>query len=133
MSKIEVIKPSWVIHISHTLSLVQQQLWNVLLAFASNNLAKQAIHTINVRILQHYLGNKRSIIICKTCLMPCVPLKVSMSSIRLSKFMLATNSDSSHLPILKMVSADIHSAMSDSALSESTIICKNKSAHAKKI
>jgi hypothetical protein len=61
MRKIEVIKPSWVIHISHTLSLVQQQLWNVLLAFARDNLAKQAIHSIDVRILQHYLGNKRSI------------------------------------------------------------------------
>ena len=61
MSKIEVIKPSWVIHISHTLSLVQQQLWNVLLAFARDNIAKQAIHSIDIRILQHYLGNKRSI------------------------------------------------------------------------
>ena len=61
MSKTEVIKASWVVHISHELSLVQQQLWNVLLAYAYDNLSKQSIHLIDVRILQHYLGRNRSI------------------------------------------------------------------------
>lgn len=61
MSKSEVIKASWVVHISHELSLVQQQLWNVLLAYAYDNLSKQNIHLIDVRILQHYLGRNRSI------------------------------------------------------------------------
>lgn len=61
MSKQEVIKSSWVIHISHELSLLQQKLWNILLAYAYDNLLKQDIHCIDVRILCFYLGKNRSI------------------------------------------------------------------------
>lgn len=62
MSREEVIKSSFVIHISHELSLVQQQLWNILLNQAYNNLGKQTIHYVDVRILFYYLGKSRSIL-----------------------------------------------------------------------
>ncbi len=68
MSKQEVIKSSWVIHISHELSLLQQKLWNILLARAYDNLVKQEIHSIDVRILCFYLGKNRSIQYLQTAL-----------------------------------------------------------------
>jgi hypothetical protein len=61
MSKKEVIKSSWVIHISHQLSLIQQQIWNVLLAYAYDNLLIQKIHHIDVRVLFSYVGKTRNI------------------------------------------------------------------------
>ncbi len=61
MSKIEVIKSSWIVHISHGLSLIQQQIWNVLLSHAYDNLSVQNIHSIDIRILLFHLGNNRSL------------------------------------------------------------------------
>jgi hypothetical protein len=61
MSKTEIIKSSWVVHISHELSLIQQQIWNVLLMNAYDNLATQKIHLLDIRILLDYLGNKKSV------------------------------------------------------------------------
>ncbi len=68
MSKQEVIKSSWVIHISHELSLLQQKLWNILLAPVYDNLVNQEIHSIDVRILCFYLGKNRSIQYLQTAL-----------------------------------------------------------------
>ena len=61
MSKKEVIKSSWVIHISHRLSLIPQQIWNVLLAYAYDNLTTKQIHHLDVRILLSYVGKTRNI------------------------------------------------------------------------
>ncbi|MBY0110127.1 MAG: replication initiation protein [Candidatus Babeliaceae bacterium] len=61
MIKVEGIKASWVIHISHTMSLVQQQLWNVLLAHAYDNLKVNGVYTIDTRTLSYYLGKNRSV------------------------------------------------------------------------
>lgn len=68
MSKTEVIKASWVVHISHDLSLIQQQLWNALLANAYDNLAVKTIHEIDLRILLFHVGKNRSISYLQTIL-----------------------------------------------------------------
>jgi len=61
MSKQDVVKASWVIHISHTLTLAQQQIWNVLLAYAYDNLATQDVHHLDIRILFTYVGKTRNV------------------------------------------------------------------------
>lgn len=61
MGKKDVIKSSWVIHISHQLTLLQQQIWNVLLAYAYDNLSKQDTHYLDIRVLTSYLQKKHSL------------------------------------------------------------------------
>jgi len=58
--KFELTKPSSVIHISHTISQLQQQLWNFLLAHAYNNAYKKVIHQISMMDILKFLGNTRN-------------------------------------------------------------------------
>ena len=60
MAHNEVIKASGCIHISHRLSLVQQQLWNLLLSKAYNDLLVKKEHVIPVTVIRNYLGNTRN-------------------------------------------------------------------------
>ena len=60
MAHNEVIKASGCIHISHKLSLVQQQLWNLLLSKAYNDLLVKKEHVLPVAVICSYLGNTRN-------------------------------------------------------------------------
>ena len=60
MSKNEVIKSSWIIHITHQLSLLQHQIWNVLLAYAYKNLLTQDVHYLDVRVLLSHIRTTRN-------------------------------------------------------------------------
>jgi len=58
--KKEVIKPSNLIHICHKLNLIEQQLFNFLLAEAQETLRTNYYHAISIAKITHYLGSKRS-------------------------------------------------------------------------
>lgn len=60
MTKHEVIKATGAIQISHTITLVQQQLWNFLLAHAYPDFDKKDEYTISISKIMAYLANSRN-------------------------------------------------------------------------
>ena len=60
MKKKEVVKASNIIHIAHTLSLIQQRLWNILLAEAFDRLDSVSVHQIPLARIRTYLGTTRN-------------------------------------------------------------------------
>ena len=55
MDKIDVIKATGAIHISHKITLLQQQVWNVLLAHAFNDLGTKVVYTMKESDLLEYI------------------------------------------------------------------------------
>ena len=55
MDKIDVIKATGAIHISHKITLLQQQVWNVLLAHAFNDLGTKVVYIMNESDLLEYI------------------------------------------------------------------------------
>lgn len=53
-----LIKASGAIHISHKLTLIQQQLWNYLLKYAFSEILEKEEHTIEVSLLRSYLDTR---------------------------------------------------------------------------
>lgn len=60
MTKHEVIKATGAIQISHTITLLQQQLWNFLLANAYPDFDKKDEYTISISKIMAYLANSRN-------------------------------------------------------------------------
>ena len=54
-AKIEVIKASGAIHVSHRITLVQQQLWNILLAYSFYNFDKHDEYEITLKELSEHI------------------------------------------------------------------------------
>ena len=55
-----LIKASGIIHITHKLSLMQHQLWNLLLVYAYPDLNKKIKHKIPLSLIKSYLGYTRN-------------------------------------------------------------------------
>lgn len=75
--KDEVIKASGSIHIPHKLTLIQQQLWNILLGTAFHNLKTKQIHEISEQdLLEYFPYETRNTEHLKECLDVIVGTKV---------------------------------------------------------